>query len=53
MKKALRYKLSNKKVHIFVPITNGGEIGIRTLGTRKGTLVFKTSSLNQLGHLST
>ena len=31
---------------------NGGEIGIRTLGTREGTPVFKTGALNQLDHLS-
>ena len=30
----------------------GGEIGIRTLGTREGTPVFKTGALNQLDHLS-
>ncbi len=31
---------------------NGGEGGIRTHGTVARTLVFETSSFNQLGHLS-
>ena len=47
---ALQPDLENlyKKMSLY----SGGERGIRTLGTRKGTPVFKTGALNQLDHLS-